>query len=94
MLRHPIMMPPPRGPKASTNARGGSGSGGGTVEAIASLLSIAWMPPGHDPGASHDMATAVLQLWILAIGHFGTVSDLKVAASRALLRVNGRRQRE
>ena len=35
-----------------------SGSGGDAVEAIADLLSIARLPPGHDPGAGYGVATA------------------------------------
>ena len=35
-----------------------SGSGGDAVEAIAVLLSIARLPPGHDPGADCGVATA------------------------------------
>ena len=34
-----------------------SGSGGNAVEAIADLLSIARLPPGHDPGAGCGVAT-------------------------------------
>ena len=41
------------------------------MEAIADLLLITWLPPGHDPGACYGVATAALQLQHLAIRHFG-----------------------
>ena len=47
-----------------------SGSGGDAVEAIADLLSIARLPPGHDPGAGYrwyGVAMAVRQRLHLAI---------------------------
>ena len=50
-----------------------SGSGGDAVEAIAGLLSIARLPPGHDPGAGYGVATAARQRWHLAIRHFGLI---------------------
>ena len=45
---------PAVGPSWGTNCArrpAASGSGGDAVEAIADLLSIARLPPGHDPGA-------------------------------------------
>ena len=39
--------------------------------AVADLLSIARLPPGHDPGAGYGVATAARQRWHLAIRHFG-----------------------
>ena len=45
-----------------------SGSGRDAVEAIADLLSIARLPPGHDPGADYGVATAARQRWHLAFG--------------------------
>ena len=48
-----------------------SGSGGDAVEAIAGLLSIARLPPGHDLGAGYGVATAARQRWHLAIRYFG-----------------------
>ena len=44
-----------------------SGSGGDAVEAIADLLSIARIPPGHDPGADYGVAMTAGQRWHLAI---------------------------
>ena len=59
----------------------GSGSGGDSVEAIADLLSIAWLPPGHDPGADCGVATAARQRWHLAITHFGLFGGPSAAAN-------------
>ena len=58
-----------------------SGSGGDAVEAIVDLLSIARLPPGHDPGAGYGVATAVRQRWHLAIRYFGLFGGLLVAAN-------------
>ena len=58
-----------------------SGSGGDAVEAIADLLSIARLPPGHDPGAGYNVATAALQRWHLAIRHFGLFGGPVAAAN-------------
>ena len=57
----------------SAGVRKGAGSGRDAdhaVEAIAVLLSIARLPPGHDPGADYGVATAARQRWHLAIIHF------------------------
>ena len=59
----------------------GSGSGGDAVEAIADLLSIARLPPGHDPGADCGVATAARQRWHLAIRHFGLFGGPVAAAN-------------
>ena len=58
-----------------------SNSGGDAVEAIASLLSIVRLPPGHDPGAGYGVATAARQRWHLAIRHFGLFSGPVAAAN-------------
>ena len=58
-----------------------SGSGGDAVEAIADLLSIAQLPPGHDPGAGYGVATAARQRWHLAIRHFGLFGGPVAAAN-------------
>ena len=58
-----------------------SGSGGDAVEAIADLLSIARLPPGHDPGAGYGVATAARQRWHLAIRYFGLFGCLLAAAN-------------
>ena len=50
------------------------------VEAIADLLSIALLPPGHDPGAGYGVATAAWQRWHLAIRHFGLFGGPVAAA--------------
>ena len=47
----------PKGPATRQSSGRGSGSGGNAVEAIADLLSIARLPPGHDPGAGCGVAT-------------------------------------
>ena len=57
-----------------------SGSGGDAVEAIADLLSIARLPPGHDLGAGYGVATAARQRWHLKITYFGLFGG-PVAAS-------------
>ena len=59
----------------------GSGSGGDAVEATADLLSIARLPPGHDPGAGCGVATAARQRWHLAIRHFGLFGGPLAAAN-------------
>ena len=59
----------------------GSGSGGDAVEAIADLLSIARLPPGHDPGAGCGVVTAARQRWHLAIRHFGLFGGPVAAAN-------------
>ena len=58
-----------------------SGSGGDAVEAVADLLSIARLPPGHDPGAGCGVATAARQRWHLAIRHFGLFGGQVAAAN-------------
>ena len=58
-----------------------SGSGGDAVEAIADLLSIARLPPGHDPGAGYGVATAARHRWHLAIRHFGLLGGPLAAAN-------------
>ena len=58
-----------------------SGSGGDAVEAIADLLSIARLPPGHDPGTDCGVATAARQRWHLAIRHFGLFGGPVAAAN-------------
>ena len=58
-----------------------SGSGGDAVEAIVDLLSIARLPPGHDPGAGCGVATAARQRWHLAIRLFGLFWGLLAAAN-------------
>ena len=58
-----------------------SGSGGDAVEAIADLLSLARLPPGHDPGAGCGVATAARQRWHLAIRHFGLFGGPLAAAN-------------
>ena len=58
-----------------------SGSGGDAVEAIADLLSITRLPPGHDPGAGCGVATAARQRWHLAIRHFGLFGGPFAAAN-------------
>ena len=68
-------------PRAEARARVGSGSGGDAVEAIAELLSIARLPPGHDPGAGCGVATAARQRWHLAIRHFGLFGGPVAAAN-------------
>ena len=62
----------------------GSGSGGDTVEAIADLLSIARLLPGHDPGAGHGVATVARQLWQLAIRYFALFGGPVAAANDEL----------
>ena len=57
------------------------GSGGNAMEAIADLLSIARLPPGHDPGAGYGVATAARQRWHLAIRHFGLFGRPVAAAN-------------
>ena len=57
------------------------GFGRDAVEAIADLLSIARLPPGHDPGAGYGVATAARQRWHLAIRHFGLFGGLLAAAN-------------
>ena len=56
-----------------------TGRGGGS--AIADLLSIARLPPGHDPGADRGVATAARQRWHLAIRHFGLFGGPVAAAN-------------
>ena len=56
-------------------------SGGDAVEAIADLLSIARLPPGHDASADCGVATAALQRWHLAIRHFGLFGGPLAAAN-------------
>ena len=51
------------------------------MESIADLLSLARLPPGHDPGAGCGVATAALQRWHLAIRHFGLLGGLVAAAN-------------
>ena len=51
------------------------------MEAIADLLSIALLPPGHDPGAGCGVATAARQRWHLAIRHFGLFGGPLAAAN-------------
>ena len=51
------------------------------MEAIAVLLSIARLPPGHDPGACYGVATAAQQRWHLAIRHFGLFGGPLAAAN-------------
>ena len=50
------------------------------MEAIADLLSIARLPPGHDLGAGYGVATAARQRWHLKITYFGLFGG-PVAAS-------------
>ena len=50
------------------------------MKANADLLSIAQLPPGHDPGACYGVATAALQRWHLAIRYFGSDGGLGDAA--------------
>ena len=59
----------------------GSGSGGDAMEAIADLLSIARLPPGHDPSAGCGVAKAARQRWHLAIRHFGLIGGPVAAAN-------------
>ena len=66
---------------AYAHANVASGSGGDAVEAIAGLLSIARLPPGHDPGACYGVATAARQRWHLAIRHFGLFGGPLAAAN-------------
>ena len=49
--------------------------------AIADLLSIAQLPPGHDPGAGYGVATAARQRWHLGIRHFGLFGGRLAAAN-------------
>ena len=56
---------------AVTGARIVPGLDGDAVEAIADLLSIALLPPVHDPGAGYGVVTAARQRWHLAIRYFG-----------------------
>ena len=58
-----------------------SGSGGDAVEAISDLLTIARLPPGHDPGADYGVATAARQRWHLAIRYFGLFGGPVTAAN-------------
>ena len=58
-----------------------SGSGGDAVEAIEDLLSIARLPPEHDPGAGCGVATAARQRWHLSIRHFGLFGGPVAAAN-------------
>ena len=51
------------------------------VEAVADLLLIARLPPGHDPGAGYGVATAARQLWHLAIRYFGLFGAPLAAAN-------------
>ena len=69
-----------------------SGSGGNAVEAIADLLSISRLPPGHDPGVGYGVATAARQRWHLAIRHFGLFGGPLAAANDS--RAYGRTIRE
>ena len=48
---------------------------------IADLLSIARLPPGHDPGVDYGVATAARQRWHLAIRHFGFFGGPLAAAN-------------
>ena len=59
------------------------------MEVIADLLSIARLPPGHDPGAGYGVATAARQRWHLAIIHFGLFGG-PVAAANDESRANER----
>ena len=45
------------------------------------LLSIARLPPGHNPGAGYGVATAARQRWHLAIRHFGSFGGPVAAAN-------------
>ena len=74
----PGPVPPPLGATAPANE---SGSGGDAVEAIADLLSIARLPPEHDPGAGYGVATAARQRWHLAIRNFGLFGGPLAAAN-------------
>ena len=57
------------------------GSGRNAVEAIADFVSIAQLPPGHDPGAGYGVATAARQRWHLAIRYFGLFGGPVAAAN-------------
>ena len=88
---HSITSPPgPNPTRAGASATGAaalaneSDSGGDAVEAIADLLSIARLLPGHDHGAGYGVATAPRQRWHLAIRYFGLFSG-PVAAANATL---------
>ena len=48
---------------------------------LRNLLSIARLPPGHDPGAGYGVATAARQRWHVAIRHFGLFCGPLAAAN-------------